>query len=221
MASFKQYYRSIFATFGFPLSERMGVPADAIAAAGKRLGVRIPTALRDYYAVVGRERRFNVCLNRFLPPKEWFVDGNQLIFLEENQNVFWWGVSVRDPRADDPSVAQRPTDEDQGCWDRPDHRRCSVFVAGMLHYHAASGGFEFSGWSDGPLHPRYRFAAAGWQYHGTVRRMRAYSRPGQVVCLFPPSDYLPEWMGNRTVLVAGKTARDLREAAAALGVSIR
>ena len=47
----------------------------------------------------------------------------------------------------------------------------------------------------------------GLRYYGTVRRMRAYSRPRQVVCLFPPSDVLPAWLGNRTVLAAGSTAR--------------
>ncbi|MGO9114246.1 MAG: hypothetical protein ACLP9L_33950 [Thermoguttaceae bacterium] len=53
----------------------------------------ISAALRDYYLVAGRERRFNCCLNRLLPPQEWLVDKHRLIFMEENQAVLSWGVN--------------------------------------------------------------------------------------------------------------------------------
>jgi hypothetical protein len=49
-------YRRTFATLGFPLRAKDGYPARQIAAAEKRLGRRLPKALRDYYLVAGRER---------------------------------------------------------------------------------------------------------------------------------------------------------------------
>jgi hypothetical protein len=144
MASFKKYYQGIYSTFGYPLTERDGVSANVMSAAERRLGVRVPAALRDYYAVAGRARRFNTSLNRLLRPSHWCIERQRLIFLEENQKVFWWGVSTRNPRLDDPPVSQGIND-DPIVWDRPDHRLCSVFLAVMLHYQAVEGGFECSG----------------------------------------------------------------------------
>jgi hypothetical protein len=217
MASFKSYYQAIYATFGYPLTARDALGPDVLTTAGKRLGVRVPAALRDYYAVAGRERRFNRCQNRLLPPSDWAADRGRLIFLEENQSVFWWGVSTRDAGADDPPVAQGLNAEPI-TWARPDHRRCSVFLAVMLPYQAVNGGFDFSGWAGGPVRRGYQFAEHGWRYYGTVRRMRAYSRPRQAVCVVPPSDV--PFLRGRTVLAAAKTARELRALADDLGVVI-
>ena len=55
MASFKKYYRTLFDTFGYPLTERTALSSEVLAAAQKRLGVRIPAALRDFY-------RYHACL---------------------------------------------------------------------------------------------------------------------------------------------------------------
>src|SRR5687767_11994054 len=98
MASFKDFYRTVFQTLGYPLTASTALPAGVIATAEKRLGVRVPAALRDYYAVAGRERRFSKCFNRLLRPTKWEVDQQQLVFMEENQSVCWWGVSTRNPK---------------------------------------------------------------------------------------------------------------------------
>jgi hypothetical protein len=143
MSSFKKYYRKVYQTFGYPLSERQGMPLKVLSEAGKRLGVQIPPALLAYYLVAGRERRFNQCHNRLLAPQEWALDTQRLIFMEENQAVLWWGVSTRNSRSPDPPVSQGINDEPI-TWIR-EHRRCSAFLAIMLHYQAVCGGCRFCG----------------------------------------------------------------------------
>jgi len=216
MASFKRDYRTMYDTFGYPLTERTALSSEVLAAAQKSLGVRIPAALRDYYLVAGRERRFSACHNRLVPPQRWRMDQQRLIFMEENQWVAWWGVSTRNPDADDPSVSQGINDEPI-TW-HLEHRKCSVFLAVMLHYQAVSGGFRFSGRADAPDQSSYRFEEHGWTYYGEVNSLEAYSRPNQVVCLLPPGD-LP-FMQKWSVLAGGKTKSDLEAIAADLGVAV-
>ena len=139
MPSFKSYYQSIFKNFGAPLTKAMEIESSRIDAAQKRLGVRIPKALREYYLVAGKERRFNMCHNRILAPEKWEVDRGRLIFMEENQ-WFFWSISLRTTDADDPPVAHGMDDEPI-TWVRW-HRHCSVFLAVMLHYQAIAGGMR-------------------------------------------------------------------------------
>ena len=196
MASFKKYYISIYHKFGYPLGGRSGVSPAVLAAAEKRLGVKAPAALRDYYLVAGNERRFNTCLNRLLAPGDWGVDKRRLIFMEENQSVLWWGVSTRNTGSDDPPVSQGYDDE-QIIW-YPEHRKCSVFLAVLLHHHAVSGGFRFCGSADAPDRTGYRFEENGWTWYGEVKSLIAYSRPNQVVCLTPPGElpFMRKWSVN-------------------------
>jgi hypothetical protein len=215
MASFKKYYRTLFETFGYPLTERTAVSAEAVAAAQKRLGVRIPAALRDYYLVAGHEHRFNTCCNRLLPPPKWTVSKQRLLFMEENQWAGWWGVSTRNPDSDDPPVSQGIKYEPI-IWYRA-HRKCSVFLAVMLHYQAVSGGFRFCGRADAPDQFDYCFEEQGWTYYGEGNALEAYSRRNQVMCLMPPGD-LP-FMQKWSILAGGKTKRDLQAIATDLGLT--
>lgn len=216
MASFRSLYEEIFATFGYPLTAGKGVPTAVLEAAERRLGVRVPAALRDYYAVAGRERRFNTSLNRLLPPSRWEVDRKRLIFMDENQYVVRWGVSIRNPDSEDPPVSQAIPDEEL-IW-QPEHRRCSVFLAVMLHYQAVSDGMPFCGGGEAPEETDYRFERHGWKYYGTTGGILAHSRPNQVVCLQPPGD-LP-FMRNWWVLVGAKTRRDRQVIADELGIAL-
>lgn len=88
MASFKSYFRHLYATFGYPLTHRHGLSSDALTAVGRRLAVRIPAALRDYCLIAGRERRFNTSHNRILPPREWKIDKRRLLFMDETRWSF-------------------------------------------------------------------------------------------------------------------------------------
>jgi hypothetical protein len=218
MASFKQYYRTLHRTFGYPLTGRTALSPKVLTAAERRLGVRIPAALRDYYLVAGRERRFGACHNRLLPPHEWRIDKHRLLFMEENQRVVWWGVSTRNPRSQDPPISQGVNDEPI-TWAR-EHRRCSAFLAVMLHYQAVSGGFRFCGRADAGDGPGYDLEEHGWTYYGEVNSLMAFSRPNQSVCLMPTM--LP-FMDKAavSVLAGAKTKADLQAIAHDLGLTFQ
>lgn len=215
MPSFKKYYRTIFETFGYPLTEREATPREELAAAEKRLGVKAPPALRDYYLVAGRERRFNVCCHRLMPPEEWRIDKHRLLFIEENQVVCWWGVSTRNPASEDPPVSQGIND-DPVTW-YPVQRKCSVFLLLMLHYQAVSSGYRYTGAADVAEVSKFSFQKHGWTYHGELHGALLCGRRNQVLCLTPPGD-LP-FMQNWWVSAGGKTARDLKAISAELGVT--
>jgi hypothetical protein len=214
-SSFNQYYRTLFSTFGYPLTERSGISPELVAAAERRLGVKCPASLRDCYFVAGRERRFGACHNRLLAPQQWNIDKRRLIFMVENQAVVWWGVSTRNPDSDDPPVSQGVND-DPIPW-VPEHRKCSVFLAVMLHHQAVNGGFRFYGKADAPDKSDYRFQENGWIYYGEVNSLKAYSRANQAVCLTPPG-FLP-FMQKISVLAGAKTKAGLQVIADDLGLT--
>src|SRR5947209_4674490 len=90
--SFKSRYRELFARIGCPSTRLDGIPDASLEAAEEKLRVRLPTALRDYYVMAGRERRLNHAFNQLLAPKDWEVHEGKLIFMAENQNAAFWGV---------------------------------------------------------------------------------------------------------------------------------
>ena len=215
MMSFKDYYRKLYQTIGYPLTAKSAIATSILAAAEKRLGIKLPTALHDYYLVAGNERRFNTCHNRLLPPKQWHVAGRRLIFMAENQAVVYWGVSVKNTRSIDPAVWQGIND-DAIHWNR-EHPKCSAFLAVMLHYQAVNDGLPFCATAQAPEQSDYRFEAHGWTYYGMVNSLSAYSRTNQVVCLMPPGD-LP-FMQRWSVLAGAKTKRELLALAEEIGVA--
>jgi hypothetical protein len=216
MATFKKYYSTLFDVFGYPLSKRDSLSPDILRTAQKRLGIPIPPALRDYFLVAGGERRFSPCHNRLLAPAKWSIDKQRLVFMEENQRVVYWGVSIRNPDAVDPSVSQG-INEEPISW-HPESKKLSVFLAVMLHYQAVSGGFSYCGQATAPQESDYRFDEHGWVYYGEVNSLLAHSRPNQVICLMPPGD-LP-FVQNWTVLAGGRTKADLKAIATDLEIAI-
>jgi hypothetical protein len=216
MASFKSLYRAIFATFGHPLSERTGLSSELLTAAEKRLGVQIPAALRDYYRVAGRERRFNTCHNRLLPPRDWSLDRQRLMFMEENQGAVLWSISTRNPESVDPRVFQGINEEDEPITWAREHRRCSEFLAVMLHWQAVSGGFRFLGSAASP-DDVHRALKKGWNHVGEINQVWAFNRQNQVVCISASSlPFLPPMMLH----AGGKTRRDLQSIEQSLSVTL-
>ncbi len=215
MPIFKKHYRTLFKTLGYPLNERTSIPPKLIADAEKRLAIKIPTVLRDYYLVAGRERRFNQCLNRLMPPEEWSIHNKRLLFMEENQKVLWWGVSIRNPKSDDPPISQG-INHDPITW-HSERQKCSVFLTFVLHYHAVNGGLPFSGGADAPDRTDYRFEKHGWTFHGEVGCVSAYSRECQVVCLTPPGNlpFLKKW----SIVAAAKSQSKLEAIGDEIGVN--
>jgi hypothetical protein len=219
MASFKDFYREVFQTFGYPLTERTALSSEVLAEAEVRLGLRVPAALREYYLVAGRERRFNSCCDRLLPPSEWTVDKQRLVFMEENQAICVWGVSIRDPRSDDPPVFER-IGEEPPSWSQV-QRKCSHFLAAMLHHQAVSDGFPHCCWKfiDESNAASIKFNAKKWRSYGELKGQTMFSRANQVFC-FSAENMLPMRRGW-VISAGGKTKRDLEAIKAEIGLEAR
>lgn len=57
--TYPEFYGEVFASLARPLTEADQVPEGVIAANERRLGVRLPEALRAYYALAGNMRRLS------------------------------------------------------------------------------------------------------------------------------------------------------------------
>lgn len=209
MRSFRDQYRRAFATLGRPLTPRDGRAESRIAAAERKLGVRLPKALRDYYLVAGRERRFNCVHNRLYAPHEWSVDGDKLVFMEENQAVVLWGTAASCEPSEDPPVFQGVNGDPIEWYE--EHERCSVFLIVELHWQGAFGGAMR--WSATAAAPADLVALLdrSWPFVGEVNQMRAYSRQGQAACFL-------QWDDSWRVFAGARTKRGLDGIAAELGV---
>jgi len=119
------------AVFG---SKPAAYPARVLDAAERRLGVRLPTVLRAYYAVAGRHRACGSgALHPLVPPKSLELAGAGVVFMEENQNVAFYGVKREHLELEDPPVFQGNPDEAKWYAECP---RLSSFLVKSLCWQA-------------------------------------------------------------------------------------
>jgi hypothetical protein len=137
---FTEFYRETFATLGISLTNDDCCELSEIENAEKRLGIKIPLSLKEYYLLSGREKRINQFHNRLRPPEKWFVDGDNLVFMEENQWVVYWGVPVAKAETKDSGVFQGVNFRDKGIDWHSEHESCATFLNVMAIWHASYGG---------------------------------------------------------------------------------
>ena len=207
---FQSEYRQLFKEVGQPLSSRDGIPESRITAAEKRLGSHLPVSLREYYLVAGSEKKLNLAFNRLYEVSEWELDSGKLVFMEENQATVRWGVTVRSRPADDPQVLQSQLC--QGAYEdwEPEHDSCAVFLKFMICMHASFGGGLECTASAAIPETLQKTLDESWRFMGEVKKMRAYTREGQVVCFSPWKDFFgskPIWR-----VFAGAASRQALEA---------
>jgi hypothetical protein len=91
------------------------VEAD-LQAAEQRLGVRLPPAIGEAYALFGRRQDLTSVQDQLLDPDELEVDvtGAVLVYRVENQSVVLWGVPLAAMEQSDPPVMVGPNFEDVG-----------------------------------------------------------------------------------------------------------
>ncbi|WP_327180636.1 SMI1/KNR4 family protein [Streptomyces sp. NBC_01334] len=81
-----------------------------LLAAEQRLGVQLPTALREAYLLFGRRQDLTSNHDVLLDPAELYVDEAReaLVFRHENQGAASWGILLNSLQDDDPAVFIRP-----------------------------------------------------------------------------------------------------------------
>jgi hypothetical protein len=117
-----------------------GCPADALDAAERRLGLRLPVALREAYALLGRREDLTSRQDRLYAPDELKLDatGSVLVYRIENQNCAQWGIPIADLHQPDPPTVFHQYGFAEAEW-RPWLDRVSLAVLEMVLSEALLG----------------------------------------------------------------------------------
>ncbi|MFD5831141.1 hypothetical protein [Lentzea sp. NPDC060358] len=96
-----RFIEGFAAEWAEPIEARDGWDHADLNAAERRLGVRLPGAVRDAYALFGKRPDLTSNQDWLLAPSELRVDDDVLVFRDENQSVAAWGASLG---GEDPEV---------------------------------------------------------------------------------------------------------------------
>jgi hypothetical protein len=81
------------ATF-LPPAEQTGAAESDLLHAEQRLGVPLPAPLRAFYAVVANSPTLLNTHHHFRPPADLELIDRHLVFCDENQGAYFWGVPL-------------------------------------------------------------------------------------------------------------------------------
>lgn len=87
-----------------PLMQEDGIPSTELDEAENRLGLKLPTALRDWYMLAGGREDISAAQNYLLRPSELSIVDHHLVFYVESQRVVGWGIPLTSLERSDPSV---------------------------------------------------------------------------------------------------------------------
>jgi len=98
-----------------PLGQDQGIAAALLDRAEARLAIKLPTVLREFYVLTGRDPRVMEGMNHLLGPEALYIKNGALVFEEESQHYFFSGIPLSDLVADtdDPPVMQGNGGEDR------------------------------------------------------------------------------------------------------------
>ncbi|OUL62918.1 hypothetical protein [Flavobacterium sp. AJR] len=120
------------------LTNNDGFDVETIENAETKLGQSIPAILKEFYITVGKLDIFMSSFQRFLKPEDLFYEDEKLVFLEENQNVCYWGVSTAD------TLVYQTQSIDNAVW-YSEEILLSDFLQMIMYGQCAEGGYPFSG----------------------------------------------------------------------------
>ncbi|MFH9552212.1 SMI1/KNR4 family protein [Streptomyces sp. NPDC017435] len=95
------------AYWGQPLKPGDGWSSVEVETAERRLGLALPTALREAYLLLGRRTDLTSNHDRLLSPDELYVTDGALVYRSENQGAASWGVLLKELDHDDPGTVMR------------------------------------------------------------------------------------------------------------------
>lgn len=114
---------------GRPITITDGIDLTVLEDEEKRLGLVIPSALKEFYQSVGKLPQFMSAFQLFALPEQLYLKDNLLVFLEENQGECYWAVNEQG------NVLQ--CDEDNTSYELGFNLK--NFLALMLYYQVAQG----------------------------------------------------------------------------------
>jgi hypothetical protein len=185
------------------------VQESEIKSAEARLNTRIPDALRVFYRAAGRATDFTQAHDQFLLPDAWSIEGEYLVFAEENQAVVLYGIRISKSPVTDPPVFMS-TNATPFRW----YKVCesvSEFISVYMLWHGTDGGAMRCGGEALATRGTAVRLRRNWSYVGEVNRMRAYSQSGRAVCYV-------KWSDGWRIFTGAQTDEDLVALANELGV---
>ncbi|MDP4147029.1 MAG: hypothetical protein Q8936_21575 [Bacillota bacterium] len=111
-----------------------GLSENEIEKSVNNLNIRIPKALEDYYISAGNINEINEYHNIIYRPEELRLTTGKLIFAEENQQVCFWGIDLRDLGLEDPLVYQGQIDENEIFEWYSEDMKLTQFIIEMLRW---------------------------------------------------------------------------------------
>ncbi|MEU0270266.1 SMI1/KNR4 family protein [Streptomyces sp. NPDC006307] len=102
-----------------PLRPGDGCTPAEVEAAERRLGLRLPAALREAYLRFGRRGDLTGNHDTLLAPEELYVADGALVYRVENQGCAFWGVALEELDRDEPGTVMRTdlADASQERWE--------------------------------------------------------------------------------------------------------
>lgn len=143
-----RFIASFAADWRSPLEPGDGHDTAELDAAEARLGVKLPAALREAYALFGRRDDLTRNQDELLTPSELNIYQGALVYQAENQGAAHWGILLSDLGNDDPATVMRAdlADKSQERWE-PWTERLSVALIDLVMSETAY--YEADGLSDG------------------------------------------------------------------------
>jgi hypothetical protein len=209
MTTFEQRYSETLASLGRPLRRVDRLPEKEIKKAEARLKVTIPDALRAFYRTAGRATDFTQACDRFLYPNRWSVEGEYLVFAEENQAVVLYSIRLSQSPVADPPVFMS-ANGDSFRW----YTVCasvSEFISVYMLWHGTSGAAMRCGGEALASKSTATRLRRNWSYVGEVNKMRAYSQHGRAACYV-------KWSDGWRVFIGAHTDEDLAAVADELAI---
>ena len=110
-ARISNYVNALGQIFGRPLARRDGIAESRLARVEKRLRIALPSAVREFYSLAGAAGECREH-NHLYWPEDLNLEEGRLVFMNENQGVVDWAVSVGSRQRADPEVWQRVSEDD-------------------------------------------------------------------------------------------------------------
>ena len=132
-----------------PFGSEHGLPDDAIDAAERELGLRLPHGLRQIYARTGRHP-LHFAHNELVTPDGLGVDDDHLVIYLENQGACEWGIPLQRIADDDPPVAASVWDQGRRVY-IPEFDRLSQMLWFQAAWQGEGGALPYVGVLLAPL----------------------------------------------------------------------